>query len=244
MHPAKAALLRRGNVLCSMISYPRDRVQRILIRLIDAETGDLLQEIEPEGLSKANWIPSLGVKYVVGIDGISMLLVLLTTMLGFIAILSSWTSIKRKVPEYYAAMLLLQTGMLGVFVSLDFFLFYIFWEVMLVPMYFIIGVWGGPRKIYAAVKFFIYTLLGSLLMLIGILALYLYHGSVTELYTFDVRILQGMGAWTDWFPLQYWVWLAFFVGVAIKVPMFPFHTWLPDAHVEAPTAGSVILAGV
>jgi len=193
---------------------------------------------------ETNWIESLGVKYVVGVDGISMLLVLLTTMLGFIAILSSWTSIKRKVPEYYAAMLLLQTGMLGVFVSLDFFLFYIFWEVMLVPMYFIIGVWGGPRKIYAAVKFFIYTLLGSLLMLIGILALYLYHGSVTELYTFDVRVLQGMGAWTDWFQLQYWVWLAFFVGFAIKVPMFPFHTWLPDAHVEAPTAGSVILAGV
>jgi NADH-quinone oxidoreductase subunit M len=122
-------------------------------------------------VQEANWIDSLGVKYVVGVDGISMLLVLLTTMLGFIAILSSWTSIKHRVKEYYAAMLLLQTGMLGVFVSLDFFLFYIFWEVMLVPMYFIIGVWGGPRKIYAAVKFFIYTLLGSLLMLIGILAL-------------------------------------------------------------------------
>jgi NADH-quinone oxidoreductase subunit M len=195
-------------------------------------------------VQEANWIDSLGVKYVVGVDGISMLLVLLTTMLGFIAILSSWTSIKHRVKEYYAAMLLLQTGMLGVFVSLDFFLFYIFWEVMLVPMYFIIGVWGGPRKIYAAVKFFIYTLLGSLLMLIGILALYLYHGGVTDLYTFDVRVLQGMGAWTDWFQLQYWVWLAFFVGFAIKVPMFPFHTWLPDAHVEAPTAGSVILAGV
>jgi len=195
-------------------------------------------------VQEANWIESLGVKYVVGIGGISMLLVLLTTMLGFIAILSSWTSITKKVPEYYAAMLLLQTGMLGVFVSLDFFLFYIFWEVMLVPMYFIIGVWGGPRKIYAAVKFFIYTLLGSLLMLIGILALYLYHGSMTELYTFDVRVLQGMGAWTEWFQLQYWVWLAFFVAFAIKVPMFPFHTWLPDAHVEAPTAGSVILAGV
>ena len=195
-------------------------------------------------VQEANWIDSLGVKFVVGIDGISMLLVLLTTLLGFVAILSSWNSIKHRVKEYYAAMLLLQTGMLGVFVSLDFFLFYIFWEVMLVPMYFIIGVWGGPRKIYAAVKFFIYTLLGSLLMLIGILAIYLYHGSVTELYTFDVRVLQGMGAWTEWFDLQYWVWLAFFVGFAIKVPMFPFHTWLPDAHVEAPTAGSVILAGV
>jgi NADH-quinone oxidoreductase subunit M len=195
-------------------------------------------------VQEASWIERFGIKYVVGVDGISMLLVLLTTMLGFIAILSSWTSINHRVKEYYAAMLLLQTGMIGVFVSLDFFLFYIFWEVMLVPMYFIIGVWGGPRKIYAAIKFFIYTLLGSLLMLLGILALYLYHGSVTGEYTFDVRILQAMGAWTDWFQLQYWVWLAFFVGFAIKVPMFPFHTWLPDAHVEAPTAGSVILAGV
>jgi NADH-quinone oxidoreductase subunit M len=141
-------------------------------------------------------------------------------------------------------MLLLQTGMLGVFVSLDFFLFYIFWEVMLVPMYFIIGVWGGPRKIYAAVKFFIYTLLGSVLMLLGILALYFFHGNATGDYTFDIRLLHAMGTWTDWFDLQFWVWLSFFVGFAIKVPMFPFHTWLPDAHVEAPTAGSVILAGV
>jgi len=193
---------------------------------------------------EAPWIDALGVKYVVGVDGISMLLVLLTTLLGLVAILSSWRAVEHRVKEYYAAMLLLQTGMLGVFVSLDFFLFYIFWEVMLVPMYFIIGVWGGPRKIYAAVKFFIYTLLGSLLMLIGILALYLHHGAVTQLYTFDIRVLQAMGAWPDWFALQYWVWLAFFVGFAIKVPMFPFHTWLPDAHVEAPTAGSVILAGV
>ncbi len=190
------------------------------------------------------WIESLGARYLVGVDGISMLLVLLTTLLGFLAILSSWTAIRHRVRSYYAFLLILQTGMIGVFVSLDMFLFYIFWEVMLVPMYFIIGVWGGERKIYAAVKFFVYTFLGSVLMLLGIVALYLYHGSVTALYTFDIRALQAMGAWPDWFNLQYWIWLAFFVGFAIKVPMFPFHTWLPDAHVEAPTAGSVILAGV
>jgi len=193
---------------------------------------------------EADWIESLGVRYVVGVDGISMLLVLLTTLLGFLAILSSWTAVHERVREYYAALLVLQTGMIGVFVSLDLFLFYVFWEVMLVPMYFLIGVWGGPRRIYAAIKFFLYTLLGSLLLLLGILALYLYHGSQTGTYTFDVRLLQAMGAWSGWFDLQFWVWLALFVGFAIKVPMFPFHTWLPDAHVEAPTAGSVILAGV
>jgi NADH-quinone oxidoreductase subunit M len=195
-------------------------------------------------VQEAAWVDAAGIKYVVGVDGISMLMVLLTTVLGFVAILSAWSSVQHRVKEFYAFLLLLQTGMIGVFVSLDFFLFYIFWEVMLIPMYFIIGVWGGPRRIYAAVKFFVYTFLGSVLMLLGILALYLYHASVTGLYTFDVRVLQAMGQWTDWFDLQYWVWLAFFLGFAIKVPMFPFHTWLPDAHVEAPTAGSVILAGV
>jgi len=197
-------------------------------------------------VQEATWIRwgQHEIKYLVGVDGISMLLVLLTTILGFIAILSAWTTIQTRVKQFYACMLLLQTGMLGVFISLDFFLFYIFWEVMLIPMYFIIGVWGGPRRIYAAVKFFIYTLLGSLLMLLGILALYFYHGSVTGVHTFDVRLLQAMGAWPAWLDLQIWIWLAFFVAFAIKVPMFPFHTWLPDAHVEAPTAGSVILAGV
>ena len=195
-------------------------------------------------VKEADWIESLGARYLVGVDGISMLMVLLTTLLGFVAILSSWSSIRHRVKAYYASMLVLQTGMLGVFVSLDLFLFYIFWEVMLVPMYFIIGVWGGERRIYAAVKFFIYTFLGSVLMLLGILALYLYHGSVTGDYTFDVRLLHAMGGWDGWFELQRWIWLAFFVGFAIKVPMFPFHTWLPDAHVEAPTAGSVVLAGV
>jgi NADH-quinone oxidoreductase subunit M len=188
-----------------------------------------------------DWIPSIGVQYFLGVDGISILLILLTTMLGFIAILSSWTAITERVKEYYVMLLLLQTGMLGVFVALDFFLFYVFWEVMLVPMYFLIGVWGGPRKLYAAIKFFLYTLVGSVLMLLGILALYFYYYQQTGIYTFNVLELMNLGLP---YGLQFWVFLAFFVGFAIKVPMFPFHTWLPDAHVEAPTAGSVILAGV
>ena len=190
------------------------------------------------------WIPSLGVRYIVGVDGISMLLVLLTTVLGFLAILSSWSAVTQRENQFYAYLLILQTGMIGVFISLDTFLFYVFWEVMLIPMYFLIGIWGGPRRIYASVKFFLFTLFGSVLMLVGIIALYVHHGALTGLYTFDIRILQSMGTWQDWTALQVWVWLAFFLGFAIKVPMFPFHTWLPDAHVEAPTAGSVILAGV
>ena len=200
--------------------------------------------IGPNGfrfLYEHSWIPQIGANYKFGIDGISMLLVMLTTLLGFIAILSSWTAIKDRVKEYYAFMLLLQTGMLGVFMSLDFLVFYVFWEVMLVPMYFLIGVWGGPRKLYAAIKFFLYTLTGSVLMLIGILAIYFYQLDVTGIYSFDIVGFQKLGFPTD---LQWWVFLAFFIGFAIKVPMFPFHTWLPDAHVEAPTAGSVILAGV
>jgi NADH-quinone oxidoreductase subunit M len=192
----------------------------------------------------APWISSLGVRYIVGVDGISMLLVMLTTVLGFLAILSSWTAVHQRENQYYAFLLVLQTGMIGVFVSLDTFLFYVFWEVMLIPMYFLIGIWGGPRRIYASVKFFLYTLLGSVLMLVGILALYVHHAALTGVSTFDIRVLQAMGTWPDWIGLQSWVWLAFFLGFAIKVPMFPFHTWLPDAHVEAPTAGSVILAGV
>jgi len=188
-----------------------------------------------------SWIPSLGIQYFLGVDGISFLLILLTTVLGFIAILSSWNAIQTRVKEYYVFMLILQTGMLGVFMALDFILFYIFWEVMLVPMYFLIGVWGGPRKLYAAIKFFLYTFLGSVLMLLGILVLYFYNHSVSHVYTFDVLQLMKVGFPRD---IQFWAFLAFFVAFAVKVPMFPFHTWLPDAHVEAPTAGSVILAGV
>src|SRR5262245_12988114 len=196
-------------------------------------------------VEKAPWIPSIGVQYFLGIDGISLLLVLLTTFLGFLSILSSWTAITDRVKEYYIFMLLLQTGMLGVFVSLDFFLFYVFWEAMS----FLIGICGGPRKLYAAIKFFLYTLLGSVLMLLGILALYFYFpkaGGVPD-GTFDItELIRVLGPLRDpqWLEMQKWIFLAFFVGFAIKVPMFPFHTWLPDAHVEAPTAGSVILAGV
>jgi NADH-quinone oxidoreductase subunit M len=190
---------------------------------------------------KFDWIPSLGVSYFFGVDGISVLLILLTTLLGSIAILSSWTAITQRVRQYYVFLLLLQTGMLGVFCSLDMFLFYVFWEVMLVPMYFLIGIWGGPRRLYAAIKFFLYTLVGSVVMLLGILALYFHSQAVLGTGTFDVTRWYAMGIPPG---LQFWVFLAFFLGFAIKVPMFPFHTWLPDAHVEAPTAGSVILAGV
>ena len=202
--------------------------------------------------TQAEWIPSVGVQYLFGVDGFAILLILLTTLLGFISVYSSFSAITERQKEYYVFLLLLQTGMLGVFCSLDFILFYVFWEVMLVPMYFLIGVWGGPRKLYAAIKFFLYTLVGSVLMLVGILALYFFNAgglqavglpglgneatfSVPHLYTIASQVPP---------ELQFWIFLAFFVGFAIKVPMFPFHTWLPDAHVEAPTAGSVILAGV
>jgi NADH-quinone oxidoreductase subunit M len=192
-------------------------------------------------VEKADWIPSLGVKYMLGLDGISLLLVLLTTLIGFLAILSSWSAIEERVKSYYSMFLLQQVGMIGVFLALDFFLFYVFWEVVLVPMYFIIGVWGGPRKLYAAIKFFIYTLAGSVLMLIGILTLYFQHFYQFGFYTFEISELMKLDLPLH---LQQWVFWAFFIGFAIKVPMFPFHTWLPDAHVEAPTAGSVVLASV
>ena len=190
---------------------------------------------------KANWIPSLGAHYHLGIDGISLLLVMLTTLMGFLAILSSWNAVQDRTKEYYAMFLLLQTGMIGVFIALDFFLFYIFWELVLVPMYFIIGVWGGPRKLYAAIKFFLYTLAGSVLMLLGLLTLYFQHYQQFGFYSFEISDLMNVHMALG---MQQWVFWAFFLGFAIKVPMFPFHTWLPDAHVEAPTAGSVILAAV
>jgi NADH-quinone oxidoreductase subunit M len=190
----------------------------------------------------ARWMPNIGVGYHVGIDGISLLLVLLTTLITPIALASAWHAIEDRVKEFVVTLLVLETGMLGVFVSLDLFLFYVFWEAMLIPMYFMIGVWGGSRRIYAAVKFVLYTMVGSVLMLVAILALYYQHGAATGTYTFDlptvVRWVMPPGG------AQMWMFLAFALAFAIKVPMFPFHTWLPDAHVEAPTAGSVILAGV
>ncbi len=191
---------------------------------------------------RAPWIGWLGAEYHVGVDGISLLLVLLTTFLSAVAILSSYAAVTTSVKEYMICMLLLETGMLGVFVALDLVLFYVFWEGMLIPMYFLIGIWGGPRRIYATVKFFLYTMAGGVLMLVGIIALYFLSGAGSGgEYTFDLLKLTGLRLP---FQTQVWLFLAFAVAFAIKVPMFPFHTWLPDAHVEAPTAGSVILAGV
>jgi NADH-quinone oxidoreductase subunit M len=193
-------------------------------------------------VERAQWIPSIGAEYHLGVDGFAVLLILLTTMMGVLGILSSWTAIKERVKEYYIFLLILQSGMLGAFVSLDFMLFFLFWEVMLVPMYFLIGIWGSDRRLYSAIKFFLYTLAGSVVMLLGILALYFnYTDPQTGQHTFDIVQFQQHGFDAS---LQWWVFLAFFLGFAIKVPMFPFHTWLPDAHTDAPTAGSVILAAV
>lgn len=191
------------------------------------------------------WIPALGASYHVGIDGLNLLLVVLTTFLSLLAVLSSWTSVTKHLKGYLIAMLLLETGMIGVFVSLDLLLFYVFWEVTLIPMYMLIGVWGGERRIYAAVKFFLYTMAGSVLMLVAILVLYFMNAQAGGDPTFSLVALarfarSGALPWAT----QVWLFLAFFVAFAIKVPLFPFHTWLPDAHTEAPTAGSVILAGV
>jgi len=192
---------------------------------------------------KISWIPNLDVSYHVGADGISILLILLTTFITPLTLLSSWKAIQKKVKLFTMMMLFLEAGMLGVFISLDMFLFYIFWEAMLIPMYFIIGIWGGDRRIYASVKFFIYTMFGSLLMLVAIIWLAVQASQSTGFFTTDL-ILLYQEAPRFAYDLQKWMFLAFFFSFAIKVPLFPLHTWLPDAHVQAPTAGSVILAGV
>ena len=187
---------------------------------------------EYQFIERAEWIPvDWGRRYFLGVDGFSVLLILLTTLMGIIAILSSWTAITERVKEYDIFLLILQTGMIGAFVSLDFLLFFLFWEVMLVPMYFLIGIWGSDRRLYSAIKFFLYTLVGSVVMLLGILALYFYSYSATGAYSFDITQFQKLNLP---FNLQWWIFLAFFLGFAIKVPMFPFHTWLPDAHTDAP----------
>jgi NADH-quinone oxidoreductase subunit M len=199
-----------------------------------------------------SWIPSIGVSYFLGVDGISILMLLLTTLISAIVVYCSFPDIVERQKEYYVCLLLLETGMLGVFMAMDFFLFYIFWEIMLVPMYFLIGIWGHGRRLYSAIKFFLYTLFGSVFMLLGILAIYFLNGNPAygsgEL-TFNVlTLIQTLRVPTE--PIfaglsaQDWIFLALFLGFAIKVPMFPFHTWLPDAHTDAPTAGSVVLAGV
>src|SRR5688572_24835532 len=194
-------------------------------------------------VERFSWVPGLGISYQVGIDGISLLLVLLTTFLMPLVFIYTASSVRVRVKEFVVLMLLLETAMLGTFLALDLFLFYVFWELMLVPMYFLIGVWGGTRRIYAAVKFFLYTMAGSVLMLLAIVALYFNSGSGPGLAgkTFDLLEIMREPVPST---LQPWLFAAFALAFAIKVPMFPFHTWLPDAHVEAPTAGSVILAAV
>ena len=184
-----------------------------------------------------SWIPALNIRYTLGVDGISLLLVLLTTFIMPLCVLCSWRAITVRTKAFLACILLMETAMLGVFMALDFVLFYIFWEAMLIPMFLLIGIWGGPRKIYASVKFFLYTLAGSVLLPVAIITLYLN----SQPHTFSIPALMGQP-----FPamMQAWLFLAFFLAFAIKVPMFPFHTWLPAAHVEAPTAGSVLLASI
>jgi NADH-quinone oxidoreductase subunit M len=188
-----------------------------------------------------DWLPALGARYALGVDGISALLILLTTIITAIAVVASFPAIEKKSREFYVSLLALEAGMLGTFMATDLLLFYVFWEAMLVPMYLLIGVWGGPRRIYAAIKFFLYTMAGSVLMLVAILWLYFHQKALTGVPTFSLDTFYQM-------PIepaaQIWLFLAFAIAFAIKVPMFPFHTWLPDAHVEAPTAGSVILAAI
>ena len=187
-------------------------------------------------VEQASWIPSWGIQYYLGVDGISILMVMLTTIISLLAVIASWSAIKEQKLMYYVLMLLLQVGMMGVFLAQDLFLFYIFWEFTLIPMYFLIGIWGGQRRVYAAIKFFLYTMAGSLLMLLAILYMGITNG------TFAVPdLINGREAFAN---VQTWLFLGFGIAFAIKVPIFPFHSWLPDAHTEAPTAGSVILAGV
>jgi NADH-quinone oxidoreductase subunit M len=187
------------------------------------------------------WVPRFGIDYYLGVDGVSLWLVVLTGFIGPLAVLASWSGIRTRVREFHVLLLLLQTGMMGVFLALDLFLFYVFWEVTLIPMYFLIGVWGHERRLYAAYKFFIYTMAGSLLMLVAILALVLEHQRQTGTYTFDLLQLYATQVPAG---QEIWYFAAFALAFAIKVPVWPLHTWLPDAHVEAPTAGSVILAAI
>ncbi|MBI4518935.1 MAG: NADH-quinone oxidoreductase subunit M [Deltaproteobacteria bacterium] len=224
--------IRRAAFVLSLL--PLGLSLRLLAGFDAAEAG--MQFVE-----SAAWIPQFNIRYQVGIDGISLWLVLLTTFLTPLVIVAGWGDVHKRVKEYMFFMLALETGMLGAFVALDLFLFYVFWEVMLIPMYFLIGVWGGPRRIYAAIKFVLFTMTGSLLMLVAILYLASAHAQQSGQLSFDMLRLYDLSL-----PLaqQRWLFAAFALAFAIKVPMFPLHTWLPDAHVEAPTGGSVILAGI
>ena len=222
------------------------RIALIVSLLVFAETILLWTEFDASSaefqfVERYSWIPAFGITYQLGVDGISLLLVVLTGFLTPLALLASWESVHRKFRAFCVAMLLLESAMIGVFLSLDLFLFYVFWDAMLIPMYFLIGVWGYERRIYAAVKFILYTIAGSVLMLVAIITLATLHRAATGSYSFDLLKLYDMPIAP---AVQAWLFLAFAIAFAIKVPLFPFHTWLPDAHVEAPTAGSVILAGV
>jgi NADH-quinone oxidoreductase subunit M len=231
-----------------------DRDNKNLIRSVTLGTGivDFLISLplyfsfrdgtaDMQFVERFSWIESWGVEYHMGIDGISLFMVLLTTFICVICYISTWKAIEKHVREFNISMLILQTAMLGVFCSLDFVLFYVFWEMMLIPMYLLIGIWGGANRIYATVKFFVYTMAGSVVLLLAILLLYVEQHTLTGVWSFAILNFHGMPIAP---MLQFWLFLCFFVAFAIKVPLFPFHTWLPDAHVEAPTAASVILAGI
>jgi NADH-quinone oxidoreductase subunit M len=229
---ASEELVKRMALITSALTF---LISLIAFFMFDPSTADM------QFFERYDWIPALGISYEVGVDGISLLLVVLTTFLTPLSLLASWDSIHTRSREFMICMLFLESGMVGVFAAIDLFLFYVFWEATLIPMYFLIGVWGGPQRIYAAVKFILYTMAGSLLMLVAILALYFLHRQATGAATFNLFQLLQLEL-----PLstQRWLFFAFFLAFAIKVPLFPFHTWLPDAHVEAPTPGSVLLAGV
>src|SRR5438876_3452560 len=222
------------------------KIALVVSVLVFAETLLLWSRFNPASadfqfIERHAWIPDFGISYFVGVDGISLLLLVLTGFLTPLALLGSWESIHKNTRAFCMFVLVLESAMMGVFVSLDLFLFYVFWDAMLIPMYFLIGIWGYDRRIYAAVKFMLYTMAGSVLMLLAILSLAYLHKEAGGGYTFDLLKLYQLEIPL---PQQFWFFLAFVLAFAIKVPLFPFHTWLPDAHVEAPTAGSVILAGV
>ena len=228
----RPAVVKWAALLVSLVTFA---LSLVLPLTFDTTTAAL------QWTEKAVWIERFGIHYFLGVDGISLLLVILTTLMTIICILASWTEITAKLKGYMVLFLVAETGVLGVFLAMDLFLFYIFWEVVLIPMVFIIGIWGSDRRLYSSIKFFLFTFTGSLFMLLGILVLYFTHGQMTGLYTFDAVVLFRTPVPAT---VQLWVFAAFFLGFAVKVPMFPLHTWLPDAHTEAPTAGSILLAAI
>jgi NADH-quinone oxidoreductase subunit M len=230
--PGDAQVVRRAALVFSFVPF---FLSLAVLALFDPSRGDF------QMMERHAWLPDFGVQYLLGVDGVSLFLVLLTTLLTVLVVLAAFGDVHKRVREYMILMLVLETGMLGTLLALDLILFYVFWEVMLVPMYLLIGVWGGPRRIYAAIKFALYTMFGSLLMLVAILYLAMLHHQATGTFSFDLLELYDLSVEP---ATQLWLFAAFALAFAIKVPMFPLHTWLPDAHVEAPTGGSVILAGV